>query len=856
VKILFGVVLFLAAISASAQGWPRQTFAVQNNAGYLKVIPNAPITLCVYNSQKQCNTPVTIYSNSTLTTAISYPFYANANGYFSYYATPGNYIEQQCVPAGGCFTYSLTFPGTSGGSGTVSSVSATGTGGISATCAANCTTTPSISVGPDSSHLIPVNTGSSSLFLNQAGTYTAPSGGVSSFNTRTNAVTLEASDIAAAVAGLTGCSTSGYFYSPASSSCSPAASGVTFQTNGTNNSTQTGLNIVCVGLAVCTNSAGDTVQISAGGAALPTTNLIGYYTPYKLGGTTIPDNSGNGNTLTFCPCSGSGTAPTSTNIGLNFPITASFPSNGANVSTAAVEEPTALNATQAFVMSVYITPQGSGVSTTGVIGAGINPGVANALMISSDISPFYDGLGWAAGAIGGNGTNQVWSPFIFNGAVPPQYPISGYHILGFDLGSTSGSCSTFDTLYIDGQPMTGTYASTSCSFGLQTGSNHYYIGPSPSWISVQYSFPGTLYSLAQYSAPLGASGQQLVAQALLSENYARGVPTTSTPGLSSAATLFCAGDSITYGLGITTPYCGLLNLTNSPTTRILIEAVSGTTIDAMVGSEPNRIIPQCYSPAGQCIVSLFEGTNNFLSYTADTPLSVFGKLTQHITLLRNAGAKVGAITMLSRLATGGNPQATACSGSYDTCKDAYNPLIVNSGLTTGLTFIVDVANFPGLGADGAYANPTSPCNATHTLTPIVGGSSACFQGDGTHPTQAGAQAIADMYSNVFNHVFGNTRLNPHLLATSGTTYPLIPSDGGLTLTGSTAQTLTMVDCSGQTGLDYFINNTSSATATLNELVAAQPIKGGSSITIAAGAAVDIFAQANSYVTSGCQWVVH
>jgi trimeric autotransporter adhesin len=618
-----------------------------------------------------------------------------------------------------------------------------------------------------------------------------------------------------------------------------------FSTNGTPNSSQAGVNFVA-GAGVALVNTGNAVQINAGGAVLQTTNLIGYYTPFKLGGTTIPDNSGNGNTLTFCPCSGVATAPTSDNTGLNFPITAAFPSNGANVSSAAVIEPTGLSAaTNSVVMSVYITPQGTGVGT--------NNGVGSGLMLSADnTAHFYSSVAWGLNGQGG-GSTQTYSPFVFGGASPLQYQISGYHILGWDFGVFNGSiCTSNDVLYIDGQPMTGTYTGTGCSGSVLTGSNHFYIGPSSLWTGIGFSFPGKLFSLAQYSAPLGASGQQQVAQAILAENYSRGVPIQPIPALNSAATLFTCCDSITYGLGVTTPYSGLLTLTNPPTTQTLIEAVSGTTLAAVIGSEPNRIVPQCYSPAGQCIVSLFGGTNDFLSYTADTATSVFSKLTQEATLVRNAGAKVGALTMLSRSNTN-PPGATACAGVFDTCKDAYNPLIVNSGLAAGLTFIVDVANFPGFGADGAYANPTSPCNATHTVTPIIGGSSTCFQSDGVHPTQAGQQAIADMYSNVYNHVFGNTPLNPHILASSGTTYQMIPSDGGVTVTGSTAQTMTLPDCSGQTGLHYFILNRSSASITLNRLVTAQAINGASSITIGAGTSADIFAQANSYVTSGCQW---
>lgn len=66
--------------------------------------------------------------------------------------------------------------GGGGGSGTVTSVSVATANGLQGTVA-NPTTTPAITLNVDSTHVLPVNTGSASEFLNHAGAYTTPSGG-------------------------------------------------------------------------------------------------------------------------------------------------------------------------------------------------------------------------------------------------------------------------------------------------------------------------------------------------------------------------------------------------------------------------------------------------------------------------------------------------------------------------------------------------------------------------------------------------------------------------------------------------------------------------------------------------------
>ena len=68
--------------------------------------------------------------------------------------------------------YALNSSAASGGITAISIATANGFQGSSSGGA-----TPQLTIGVDGSHVLPVNTGSSSLFLNQAGSYSAPSGG-------------------------------------------------------------------------------------------------------------------------------------------------------------------------------------------------------------------------------------------------------------------------------------------------------------------------------------------------------------------------------------------------------------------------------------------------------------------------------------------------------------------------------------------------------------------------------------------------------------------------------------------------------------------------------------------------------
>lgn len=90
------------------QNQQRISVAIQNSSSYAKLVPNAQITVCTFNAQLQCTSPVTVYSDEALTVALPEPFFADINGNYSYYASPGQYIEQVCAPLSQCYTFPIT----------------------------------------------------------------------------------------------------------------------------------------------------------------------------------------------------------------------------------------------------------------------------------------------------------------------------------------------------------------------------------------------------------------------------------------------------------------------------------------------------------------------------------------------------------------------------------------------------------------------------------------------------------------------------------------------------------------------------------------------------------------------------
>ena len=91
--------LVLSCASAFGQGAQRIAVAQVNSQGYAKILSGAAITVCSYNINLQCISPVTVYQDPYLMIPEPTPFYADANGNYSYYVSPvAVYLEQVSSP--------------------------------------------------------------------------------------------------------------------------------------------------------------------------------------------------------------------------------------------------------------------------------------------------------------------------------------------------------------------------------------------------------------------------------------------------------------------------------------------------------------------------------------------------------------------------------------------------------------------------------------------------------------------------------------------------------------------------------------------------------------------------------------
>ena len=537
------------------------------------------------------------------------------------------------------------------------------------------------------------------------------------------------------------------------------------------------------------------------GSGATSTLLPGATADYNFlqgSGTILADSTGSGNSGTLV----SSAAPSWTATGLSF-----LPGQGVSL-------PAALNGTQTFFAGVYINP----------ITAGNQLGNQYPVLISS--SNGGGGFNFMYNYVAGGGfiPNAYAPTFFVNNAVGTAAPnlISGFHVLAAVLSGSGGK----DRLYIDGAEVAA-YTSQGSSAGAQSSGN-LFLGSSNVGPWQGSGLNGTLYRVRTYPTALTASSVQAVSAAIMNEVGTRGVATTPVPTQLAATQLHAIGDSITYGFNTSTPWPSLLTLTNQPAYTITDWGITGITLAAIDGSEPNRAALQCHSSAGAGLALIMAGTNDFS--LLNVPASnVLQSLLGEVQTMKTAGCRVFVGTMISR--TGNDPGGR----TLDSDKNAYNSLILSQARAGGADGVIDFAANPLMGADGANTNATY------------------FQPDHVHPTQAGQALLAAAASNALNYVYGANEASPHVVTTLG--YQMTAADGYISLSGlSGPGTLTLPDCTGQSGAAYRINNPQSAyVVSVVPLNAGQPINGLSMVGVPANSTVTLRDVPNPRNVSGCHW---
>lgn len=610
--------------------------------------------------------------------------------------------------------------------------------------------------------------------------YTNVNGTMVQFAGGSSAVTATA--IATALSSRTGCSTAGYVYSPQSNTC----------------------------IAVVTNVATALGYTPAVKYALTSGASADYYFT-QTSGTSLTDSSGNGNTGTLG--AGSSTLPTWTGKGLQFGTY----SGG----QAGVMLPSALNGSQTVLIVFYANPlpqhslinsQYETLVTSTLGGSGLN-------IMASFINPSgnFDGNTYGLSTFAGGSSNTV-----------ALDTYSGLHAYTLVCGVSGTS---LDHLYLDGVEV-ATYQAQGASCGKQTSGN-LYLGTTNVTPWNNGMFDGAMYRAVFWPSQLTATQVQQDALTALAEVSSRGVSTAPQYVSVGSPSLYCSGDSITYGFGVTTTFCAELSLVNQPAYVITNWGISSVTAKSLAASEPNRVAQYCRAVGGYRPIALvMEGTNDFFSSNSSvSAASVMASYAADIASLSSAGCRVFAGTTLSRTGTSTN------GTSFDVNKDSYDALILAGAKAAGAEGVIDYAADARLGADGANTNTTY------------------FQADKTHPTQAGVDIMAGIASNSLNYYNSTYSLaNPNVV--SAAAYQMLSGDRAITVTPSAAMALTAPDCTGPSGESYTISNPQSAYAVTVIGKASQPINGlATAITIPNNSTVVLRDVPNPKSTSGCHWVM-
>ena len=563
--------------------------------------------------------------------------------------------------------------------------------------------------------------------------------------------------------------------------------------------------------------AGVFVQVTAGVSVNPIpAGAIADYNFMQGTGSVLTDNTGSGNNGTL----GSGAAaPTWTPTGLTF--------SGNQI----VSLPPSVNTGQTFAMGLCMNPI---------------PGNASSLtfnqypVVISSTMPGAQGLSIMYQMQLANTTNAA-APGVYGPAIlargghstQSQVMFSGCHTYIVTLGTNGTSV---DHLYIDGVEV-GSYGLQGTAAGAQNSGNLIIGASSTSDFFFNSSFNGTMYRLVIYPTALSSTAVSTLSGQIKADISNRGVALRPVPVPQLTPQLYAIGDSITNGVagGVVTPWENSLTLTNQPAYTINNYGIGGIVLEAIAGSEVNRVAPQCGAGLGPTVTVVFAGTNdfNYLGTTAAADAQfVFSQLGSEIQILKNAGCKVYVATILSR---GGNGLSGSAPYTWDAAKDAYDALILTGARQLGADGIIDFAADPTLGADGA--------NAT-----------AAFIADHIHPTQTSQNRMGVIASNSLNYYFGNKVGNPNVV--TATTYQMLSSDGAITAAPTAAAAYTMPDCVGPSGETYTISNPQSTFALTIIGKSGQPINGlATAITIPSNSLVTLRDVPNPKNISGCHWVM-
>ena len=396
---------------------------------------------------------------------------------------------------------------------------------------------------------------------------------------------------------------------------------------------------------------------------------------------------------------------------------------------------------------------------------------------------------------------------------------SGWHVVTLICGSSVGGVVSKSHILFDGAEVAGYLAQgdmNTCGSATKTG--NYQIGGS-SFLTGTW-FIGKVAAVWAWGVPLTLNDGIAAALSALNYMHGKGVQTKYSNIQHDQPLILGGVDSRTAGNGLPpgTAWISSIKPDDPSYTTLNLGESGQTVLDACANAELSYL--PYNSPSSGPVVAIVWGGLNDLLFTKQTPRQVANNLKCLVQKIKKTGARIILATEISA-ASSSNPQ-------IDQARDNLNVILRAEGFSWGVDNVVDLATDTHLGPDGASSNM------------------ACFP-DGLHPGPSCEPYVTAAMQNSINELLGSTETNRH--ETQSVAYQEAAGDRYLDLTGSSAQTITLPDCTGHS-LPRHISNLTSSPATLLTS-ASQTIIGASAIS--AGSLGILLPVPGSTARGGCRW---
>jgi hypothetical protein len=588
----------------------------------------------------------------------------------------------------------------------------------------------------------------------------------------------------------------------------PATSHLTFSLRGTQYSftpqamTAGTLNVTTLNAGSITGALQPSVTASGGYTTAAPSNmphradLLGEYLLSEGTGTLAHDTSGHGNDATINGPAWEGTQD------LNFTSLGQY-----------VQLPTAINGAKAWQFAFYEPPFGTGVGVQvpqygDPALFGLNP----SLLCGTDNSH----LCLIAGI--GAGKSMQFQAYTTDNTEASVGLSAGWHVVTLLCGSNVGGVVTPTHLLYDGAEVGGyIHQGDAGTCGAPTSGN-YQVGGST--LLTGTWFLGKVAAVWAWGANLSLGDGMAAASSGLQYMRSKGVQTTFLPIEHAAPTILGGMDSRTFGVQLspTTVWLGAM-VTNDTSYQRLNLGYSGEFMSDACLMFDLTYGTHISETSGPSVLMLWGGINDML-YSPQTPRQIANNVRCMVKKAKAAGARVILATEISAVS---NSQP-----SVDATKDGLNAILRAEAFGWGVDNLADLATDPHVGADGASNN------------------TACFP-DNLHPGTACEPYITAIMQNSFNELTGSTETTRNQMTTGS--YQELAADRFLDLTGSSAQTVTLPDCTGY-ALQRQVTNLGGVAATVGA-VSGQTLLGSTSI--GAGAKALFVPVPGPLATGGCTW---